>query len=272
MNISIVGLGMIGASLASQLKQSGNYVKAYARRIETVAYAESSNLVDQAFTNVQDAVVDVDLIIICTPIDIIPQYVKEVDKFAAKGTVVTDVGSIKSWIVNHVEKLALQNVEFIGGHPMAGSEKMGAENFKENLFKDRPYVITPQSSTTTHSKEIIKELVSILDAKYLELDCEDHDRRVCAISHLPYVISSTLLHRYEKTPEELKSVISSGFKDMTRIAYSDPKWGEAVMAYNKENIVNEIDHYIKLLTQFKESVISENKTEIASFLDHQPLA
>ncbi|MDD5455504.1 MAG: prephenate dehydrogenase/arogenate dehydrogenase family protein [Candidatus Margulisbacteria bacterium] len=267
MKITVVGMGLIGSSLAWQLRNKGIYVKGYARKKETIAQAYKYKLIDEGSTDLKTAVKSVDLIIIALPIEIIPEYIQKIDTFLNKKTLVIDVASVKLFIVDQVKSMQLKKVMFVGAHPMAGSEKTGIANYVKNLFEDKAFIVTYINIKDKKLFEpVLRKLTGLLKARYMVLSAEEHDRTIATISHLPYVVACSLYNRYLQE-EDLNRVASTGFRDTTRIAHSDPYWGLLVTLLNKDNLVNGIDEHITQLKKIKTNLKKINIEEIFDFLN-----
>lgn len=269
MKIAIIGLGLIGSSMAYQLKNNGVYVKGFARRQKTIAKAYKYNIVNEASTDLSVMLKDADLIVLAVPVDAAIEYLKIIDKLIDWNVVVIDVGSIKQAVMNRVQKLSLQHIIFVGSHPMAGSEKQGIDNYIKSLFTDKPFVFCYQiGSDIEKIKKITKKFTELLEAKYIELSAEAHDQIVAGISHLPYILAVSLYKRFLKDRDRLTRLASTGFKDTTRVAHSDPAWGAMISKYNKENLIKEIDHIQEVLSTYKSLLIEQDDQKILDFLSN----
>jgi len=253
MDVAIIGLGLIGSSLAYQLTKAGASVKGYARKQETIDKALELGLIEFGNTNLETIVADVDIVVLAVPIEIIPILIMEVDEYSKKDTVIIDVGSVKKYIMDEAEKMTLQNALFVGAHPMAGSEKVGIDNYIKDLYVEKPFIVTyPNEATKKKTTKVINDFVGLIKGKYIEMDEDTHDKMVSEISHIPYLLSSVLYNQVERGSS--KQVASTGYQDMTRIAHSDPLWGTMVSFLNRDNICNGIDEMIAALNFVKKSI------------------
>ena len=176
----------------------------------------------------------------------------------------TDVGSVKSSIHKEVIKLGIEEY-FIGGHPMAGSEKSGFANSKAILIENAYYILTPSSKVSQKKVDDYARFVESLRALPVQLTYEDHDYITGVISHLPHIIAATLVNFVkdsDSNDEMMKHLAAGGFKDITRIASSSPTMWQHVCLKNRENIVNILDKYIKMLEDAKERVKEGSEQEI----------
>ncbi len=262
MKVAVVGLGLIGSSLALALTQAQVVVKGYARRQETIDKARALHILQEGSTSLQQIVTDVDLVVIALPIEHIPSMVKQIDELLINETLVIDVASVKGYIMQAVSEYSLKKALFVGAHPMAGSEHVGIDYLVKDLFLDKPFIVTyPSDETKTKTQKQLQDFTQIIKAKYMELSAEKHDQMVAAVSHLPYMVAISLYNRYLLDAQELATVASSGFRDTSRVAHSDPLWGLLVAATNKENIVKELTNTIKIMEDIK------NKIEKADLLE-----
>ena len=223
MNIGIVGLGLIGGSLGLDLRACGYQVLGVSRREQVCQKAMDRGVVDLAsmdFTIFKEA----EVIFICTPIAAILPTVNQLIPVLNPSTVLTDVGSVK---VPVVEAIAPLWSNFVGGHPMAGNSECGIEAAQTNLFVSKPYVLTPIASTPLAAVAVVENIVKSLRAKIYHCTPQAHDRAVSWISHLPVIVSGSLIAacQSEANPEVLtlaQNLASSGFRDTSRVGGGNP--------------------------------------------------
>ena len=189
MKIGIIGLGLIGGSLGLDLRKCGHTIYGVSRKESTCKRALERGIVDHANINL-NSLSTVEIIFICTPIGLISKTVNKLTPHLSKEVIITDVGSVKSSIVKECELLC---PNFVGGHPMAGTAEQGIEAAQENLFKNAPYVITPTEKTSKHSMNILEKLAQSLGSIVYTCSPEIHDQSVAWISHLPVMISASLI-------------------------------------------------------------------------------
>ncbi len=271
-NISIIGLGLIGGSLAISLKNISRdiIITGFDRDPESVNIALYRKMIDKAADNYKDAVSEADLVIIATPVRMIADIASEIKDHLKANTIVTDVGSAKLNIVEKINKIFPKGVIFIGGHPMAGSENDGVLSAKSDLFLNTYYILTPTDSTKSEALVTLHNLFTKIGAKVITVSPTEHDKIVSLISHLPHILSTNLValvDSKQKTIKNLFKLCAGGFRDMTRIAASNPKMWVDVTLENKEEIINSIDDYIDFLNRFKESLITGNEEYIKTHYD-----
>lgn len=249
-NIAIIGLGLIGGSIAKALKQKNYTIVGIDKNKETIRLAKKEKVINQGFTRLSNqAFKNVDVIFIATLLNLIPYYLKKIARLnLKKEIIVTDVGSTKTAICK-LAKTLFPSPIFIGGHPMAGTEKAGFKNSQKKLFQGRAWILTPTSKTkeTKLALEKIKYLIKKTGSKPIITSPEEHDKACALISHLPLVVSVALCSVLENLKaSELKnlslSIASSGFRDTTRIASCNPAMNSNLMTCN----INEINKLIPI--------------------------
>lgn len=255
--IAIFGVGLIGGSLALCFKgKPGITVVGHSNNPLSVQKYLKREVVDHATTSMEEAVQDADFIFLCVPVGNLDEYLVKLSGMPLKkGCIITDVGSTKASVAACASKLNLHNAHFIGGHPMAGKEKSGVEAATSQLFENAYYVLTPDESTPEEAYHKLTELLRWTRAILVKVDPRLHDDVVGAISHLPHIIAVALVNqiaKYNETNTLYENLAAGGFRDITRIASSDPIiW--------RDILINNRDVLLKLLTDWNE--------EIAGFID-----
>ena len=260
--IGFIGLGLIGGSIARRIKQvhPDTIIMAYMRTRSTLEEAKADGIVDIILDGVDETLRTCDMIILCTPVSFNESYLKAIRPFIKPGCIVTDVGSTKTAIHETVIALDMEDC-FVGGHPMAGSERTGYACSKASLLENAYYVITPTAKTTQDKLETMIQFAADQAAIPLVLDYKNHDYAVAAISHVPHVIASSLVNLVAKSdfPDgTMKKIAAGGFKDITRIASSSPEMWEQICSANSENILSVLDEYINSLIEIKFSLAEHN--------------
>ncbi len=267
MKLGIVGLGLIGGSLGLDLRDLGFEVLGVSRRQNTCDLAVSMGVADRASLNLS-LLKEADLIFICTPIAAIVPTLKELIPHLDRHTVITDVGSVKSAIVNTCASLW---DNFVGGHPMAGTANQGVEAAEKNLFQDAPYVITPNERTPISAQNKVEDLARSLGSKVYVATPVAHDRAVAWISHLPAMVSAGLISAVtsEADLEVLKlamNLASSGFRDTSRVGGGNPELGLMMAQYNREELLRSMKQYRQNLDRFIDLIESENWQSLDNIL------
>ena len=254
-----IGLGLIGGSIARGLKRSAPDIQimAYMRTREKLEQAHADGIVDLILDGVDEHLSECDIIFLCTPVEFNESYLRQIRPFLKEGAVVTDVGSTKTSIHETVAALGMESC-FVGGHPMAGSERTGYACSKASLLENAYYVITPTSKTTKDQLDTMIQFAADQAAIPLVLDYKNHDYAVAAISHVPHVIASSLVNLVAQSdfPDgTMKKIAAGGFKDITRIASSSPEMWEQICMTNVEPIADMLERYIGSL----QDILSEIK-------------
>lgn len=263
-NITIIGLGLIGGSLALSLKKFNNdfTLTGYDSSPEAINIAIYRKIIDKTAKDYEDAVKNADLVIIATPVRLILEVANRIKDKLKSGVIVTDVGSAKENIVESMNKILPKDVIFIGGHPMAGSENEGVLSARQDLFINAFYVLTPTDNTKTEALAALHTLFTKIGAKVITISPVEHDKIVSLISHLPHIISTNLVSLVDDRQKELTNLFklcAGGFRDMTRIAASNPKMWVDISFENKKEIINALDGYIDYLIKFKENLTDDNE-------------
>lgn len=258
-----LSLGLIGGSIALAIKDlyPDSQIVAYARRQETLDQAIQAGAIDQGTTAIDDTFTDCDIIFLCAPVSINNRFLEEIKLHISEKTIITDVGSVKGSIHEAVEKLGL-NKHFIGGHPMAGSEKTGFENANPKLLENAYYILTPTDEVNKDAVDAYYNLVKDMCAIPLVLTHKEHDYVTAAISHVPHLVAAALanlVHDHDSKEGTMKSIAAGGFKDITRIASSSPDMWEAICMSNADNIADLLDDYIDSLQTISKAVRKKQK-------------
>lgn len=257
--IAIVGLGLIGGSLGLDLVRLGYRVLGVARRPETVQLALDMGAVHEASTDIA-LVSTADVVVICTPLDRVVTMAESLVPHLQPQAVLTDVGSVKGAIAAPLEALW---PNFVGGHPMAGKAEAGLAVAEENLFRGRPYVITPTPNTPAAAVETVAAIAQAIGAKLYRCTPEDHDRAVAWISHLPVMVSSSLIQACQREPNPdllalAQALASSGFRDTSRVGGGVPELGTFMARYNRPALLDALDRYQAQLSQVRQMIATED--------------
>jgi len=259
MNIGIVGLGLIGGSIGLDLRSRGFDVFGVSSRQQTCDRAQARGVVSEASIHLS-LMSAADLVFICTPLGSIEPIVRELVPDLSPDTIVTDVGSVKTPIVQAVSSLW---PNFVGGHPMAGTAESGIEAAVPDLFVGRPYVLTPQAQTPAAAVDQVEEIARLLGASVYRCSPLDHDRAVAWISHLPLFASATLIAAVANESDRdivklAQNLASSGFRDTSRVGGGNPELGVMVAKYNREELLRSLSIYRDSLDEFISDIEAEN--------------
>ncbi len=259
--ITIIGMGLIGGSLGMAFKNKdiATKVTGVSRNSDHLKEAKEKLALDDYTIDPIEASREADIIFICTPISSIIPMVKTIAPFTKKGCIITDVGSSKSAIVEEIENSISPSVTFIGGHPMAGSERAGITAAAKFLFEGTNYILTPTQNTDSEQLAVLQQLIAKLDAHVSLMDPKTHDMVVAGISHMPLAIAISLVNTIDemnKAKEEMLQLASSGFRDTTRIAAGNPGMAVDMFTTNKEAVLAMIAEF-KISLNNLEKLIKE---------------
>lgn len=266
LHYGFIGLGLIGGSIAKALRRvyTNCTITAYNRSENARIMASKDGVANYTTDTIDDSFKDCDYIFLCTPVEYNCEYLATLKKIIKPSCIITDVGSVKGNIHIAIAELNME-ANFIGGHPMAGSEKTGYENATDRLIENAFYAITPTSSTPSDKLNEYSSIVEDLGAIPVILSYNEHDYAVAGISHVPHIIAAELVNLIKASDSDkgiMKLIAAGGFKDITRIASSSPKMWEQICMTNTENIISLLNDYVDLLNTVKEQLITKNGTYI----------
>lgn len=267
--ISFIGLGLIGGSIAKTIRRIYPQIKLYAvsGHLSTITQAYEAGVIENNEMLSLDDISNADYIFLCTPVQQNVAYLKQLKDTISPHTIITDVGSVKGDIHRAVTQLGLEE-HFIGGHPMAGSEKTGFAAATPYLLENAYYIITPTAQTTRQQTDRFRDFVSSLGAIPLVLDYDRHDFVTASISHLPHVLAYSLVNLVKEIddPEQtMKTIAAGGFRDMTRIAASSPVMWQDICLSNKEQVLHLMDLYTEQLAKLRSFIEAESKQDMTAY-------
>ena len=272
--IYIAGLGLIGASMALGIKRDHpDYeILGYNRSQASRDIALERGMIDRATDNFASFAPLADIIILSLPIQQTLDFIEKLASLDLKeGVIISDAGSTKSAIVATADKcFADKPVRFVGAHPMAGSHKTGAASADVNLFENAYYIFTPSSLTTQDTLEEMKGLLSGLHARFIEIDATEHDRVTSQISHFPHILASGLMEQtasYAEEHEMARRFAAGGFRDMTRIAESEPGMWTSILLSNRETIIERIEDFKGRLDEIEQAISKGDENQIWNFFN-----
>lgn len=228
---AIVGTGLIGGSLGGALRRNGWYVRGTDVDLAALQEARGLGLIDDESSDLASCVRDVDVVLLAVPVGRVIDLLPEVDVRSPTHALIVDTGSVKQPIVAAMESLGGSH-RAVGGHPLAGDHRSGPGAANEDLFCDRPFYLCPSARTSEDALSRARSLVQSLGARPHTLAATDHDRKIAASSHMPQVLSS-LLASQDVDPD----FAGSGFRDMTRLAGSDPAMWRDILLYNRGDLL-----------------------------------
>lgn len=273
--VYIVGLGLIGASLAMGIRKAHPQVTllGYNRSQASRDIALKNGIVDEVTADLEAFASRADVIIVSLPVKQTIQTFQQLARMPLKeGVIVTDVGSTKGAIVEAGQEVFNRlPVRFVGGHPMAGSHKTGAASADSTLFENAYYIFTPTTATDPSAVLELKDLLSGLKARFIEVDPIEHDRVTSQISHFPHVLAATLMGQAAAYTEEhalAGRFAAGGFRDMTRIAESEPSMWTSILLSNPTAVLDRIADFQDRLEQVADMIRQGQEEAIWDFFDH----
>lgn len=272
--VTIIGVGLIGASFALALKEKGlcKTICGYGRTEENLRHAKDRGIIDDYSLDLKNACKDSDLILLATPVGVFKDIVKDMKDHLKKGALVTDVGSVKGRLVYDIEFLMPDGVYYIGSHPIAGSDKSGIDDARSDLFKNARCIITATDISDEPAKGKIILMWEAIGAKTELMDPFKHDEIYAVVSHFPHVVAYAIVNTVGDIDSKYIAYAGKGFKDTTRIALSSPELWRDISIFNKENLIKLIDIFKKNLDKMESLLLADNASGVEEeFLRAQAL-
>lgn len=265
--VTILGVGLIGASMALALRENGlcKAIAGYGRTEEHLKSAAGQGIIDAYSLEAGKACEGSDLIVLATPVGIFKPVIEELKGYVKEGAVVTDVGSVKGDLAYALEELVPAGALYIGSHPIAGSDKSGIGDARPGLFKGALCVITPTEKSDREAIQKISALWSGLGCRVEFMDPYEHDRAYAVVSHLPHLIAYEIVNTAADIDESYLRYAGQGFRDTTRIAASSPELWRDICIYNRKNLIHDMDIFMKRLEKVRNSLINSD----ADFLEKE---
>jgi prephenate dehydrogenase len=270
--VCIVGLGLIGGSFALNLKLRGFPGRITAVDINPEAIEKGLELEVIDSGSIKHSIAaDADLIVLSVPVGVYRQVLQQLKPYISENAVVTDLGSVKGHLVYMCEEILKGVVPFVGGHPIAGTEKSGVENAVENLFSGAKFIVTPTENT---NREALRKVVSLwrkLESEVIEMDPFYHDKVFAAVSHLPHVVAYSIVDAIDKLSNDLGTdlfqLTGGGFRDFTRIARSDPIMWRDICIENRENLLKALKTFKASIEKAEGLIEKADKEELKDFFE-----
>ena len=261
--IAIVGLGLMGGSLALALKGKCAALYGIDSHPATLELALDKQIVDQADSDPAKLLPRADLVILATPVPAIIDFIQKLPALTKNSCIVLDLGSTKKDIVQAMSTLP-HNFDPMGGHPICGKEKLGLEHAEGNLYQGAPFVLTALERTTRRAKSAVEQIISAVGARMIHIAAEEHDRVLASTSHLPFLLSSALAL---STPQEFSPFVGTGFKSTSRLAGTAAHMTMGILQSNRENILNAMQVFRNSLDQIESALQAENYMQLESILN-----
>lgn len=267
--VSILGVGLIGGSLALALKKRGvaRKIIGYGRDIERLIEAKRRGIIDEYSVDLEE-VAQAELIVLATPLGVFQKITEKISPLLKAKSIYMDVGSVKKTVVEIIEKIIPRDVQFVPTHPIAGSEKTGFEFAKEDLFKDARVIITPTERTDVEALSKISLMWQKLGARVELMTPEEHDKIYALMSHLPHLISFCLVNTVNEIDSNLIKYAGTGFRDTTRIAKSSPEIWSDIFKMNYNNILEILSFFEKTIENIKKILArGDSDKELIEFIE-----
>ena len=266
-NLSIIGVGLIGGSLARALRKAKlvGRVTGCNRSEKTLKKAVELDVIDDYYLNISEAVKDADVIVIGTPLSVSEKILPKVADSMSANTVLTDVGSVKGGIVNVAKQvLAEKFYNFVPGHPIAGTEKNGVEASFEDLFVNHRVILTPLKETSPKAHKLVTQMWKSVGAQVIDLDVKHHDEVLAATSHLPHMLAYALVDCLAsmQESEEIFEYAAGGFADFTRIASSSPSMWHDICFSNREALIKTLEIFSSHIDNIKSAIEKSESDEL----------
>lgn len=272
-NILVIGLGLIGGSIALAIKKQhpNSLIYGYDLNTESMMLAKTLRVIDEAVIEIENVIHTCDYVIIAVPVKQTEEILYQISTNKLKDhVIITDVGSTKQQIVTLADMLfANRGIAFIGGHPMAGSHKSGVVAAKSHLFENAFYIFTPSNiSANKDNLESLRDLLKGTKANFVTMTAQEHDYIAGVISHFPHIIAASLVHqadKYEKENEFVKPLAAGGFRDITRIASSNPSMWRDILLHNRNTILQLFQNWFEEMEKIRSFVESGNGEKIFEY-------
>ena len=276
MTVSIIGLGLLGASLGMALRGKGVKRIGWARREEIRRAALSCDVVDQVFDSAEEAAKNSDIAILAMPIPQIIEYIDKLGKVMTPGAVITDLGSIKHKMMTVATDVLPENVFYVGSHPMAGTEKSGFYAAFPTLYDNADVFVTPSENAPKEAVDKVFNLWKLIGSHPSIIDSAHHDAIVARTSHVLHVLASALATgildaRDPDTELELVRGCATGFRDTCRIASSNPQMWREIVENNRDAVLEALEEFDKVYNRFKQQIQSGDFDSFESSFAHGKL-
>ena len=270
-NVTIIGVGLIGGSLAKVLKAKGlaGRVTGSGRSRESLEQAIRLGVIDAMGQGPAYGVEDADLVVLASPVGTFGKIVSEIGPHLKPGAILTDVGSVKGALIKKIESSILPGSHYVPAHPIAGREKSGVTESTETLFQGRRCILTPTARTDQKALEAVRDMWTAAGAEVTVMDADLHDKVFAAVSHLPHVAAFAMMCAVAELntgTEDYIQFSGAGFRDFTRIAASSPEMWKDICLMNRENLVQMIDRYLFSLNKFKREISSQDEKRLEKHL------
>lgn len=264
--VAIVGVGLIGGSigLALRKRNMAEKVVGIGRRQISLRVARRVGAVTNTTVDLASGVGEADLVIVCTSVAQIVDHVRTAARHCPEGTLITDAGSTKRTIVEALDSGLPRGCRFLGSHPLAGSEKSGPTNAREDMFEGAMTVITPTKNTRAEDFDLLEQFWSELGSMVVQMSADDHDQALALTSHLPHMAAVALANT---VPEKFFRLTSTGMRDASRLAAGDPELWLQILSLNRDHVLTALEKYGAQLSALHTAIRNNDKDKLEAFLN-----
>lgn len=264
--ILIIGLGLIGGSYAQGLSKKGYQVGALDPNEQSIKYGLDNNIIIWGQSSETKEYIEMfDILIFAVYPHVFIEWIEKYQSYIKSGAIITDAIGIKTWVIDNVLKILRDDIDYVGGHPMAGKEVYGVQNSDCNIFKNANYIITPTEKSNEESVQVVREIGEILEFKNIVvLKKEDHDEMIGFLSQLTHCIAVALMTC--KDSEHLVEYTGDSFRDLTRIARINENMWSELFLLNKEELLKQITLFEEQLSKLKQTIEDENVDEMKKIM------
>ena len=267
--VAVIGLGLIGGSLAAALRDSGEVGEVFGveRDSESLRFALENGIADTGSSEIGPGISGSEIVVVATYVDTIARVAEEVSGVVSPGTVVCDTGSVKAPVVREMEKDP-RNIRFVGAHPIAGKETSGVRESDPGLFSGKKCVVTPVESTCPEALSMVKTLFSLVGSEIVEMDPESHDEIFSLVSHLPHAVAYSLVSAVASLGGErnLFDFSGGGLADFTRVSESSPEMWAGIFIENREAVLRALRSFAGKLGEIEKAIASGNVEYLETLL------
>ncbi len=268
--LAIIGVGLIGGSLALALKEAGavGEVVGCGRGKPNLEKAIELGVIDRYSRDPAEAVQNADVIFLATPVKTLGTVTREMLPGLKSGAIITDGGSVKGEVVRMIEPQLPAGIHFVPGHPIAGTEKSGAEAAFPTLYQGKRCILTPTEKTDPQAHQLVTRMWQLAGSNVESMALEKHDKVLAAISHLPHMVAYSLVNAvgsYDHYEENILEYSAGGFRDFTRIASSDPTMWRDIAETNREALLEMMGQFETFFKELKEDVAQGSGEKLFEF-------
>ncbi len=268
--LAIIGVGLIGGSLALALKEAGvvGEVVGCGRGKPNLEKAFELGIIDSYSRDPLEAVKGADVVFLATPVKTLGSVTQRCLPGLKPGAIITDGGSVKGDVVRSIEPLLPEGIHFVPGHPIAGTENSGAEAAFSSLYHGKRCILTPTENTDSRALELIKQMWITVGSDVVQMSLEKHDKVLAAISHLPHMVAYSLVNAvgsYDHYEESILEYSAGGFRDFTRIASSDPTMWRDIAETNREALLEMMEQFEVFFAELKADIVAGSDDKLFEF-------